>query len=145
MCFLWYFQEYNQIPENIFRNIFWNATKHMKTFSFPENNISGKWNIFRKYFYTNQTEPKIPFSGNAFTRTKRSLKCVFGFHNSSLKNQIIEWWKQKLETKLLKSKQTFESWVSPFLSYELWKHSYELWKLGGRLVHQFSSLNSQFS
>ena len=25
-----------QRPENIFRKIFWNATKHMKTFSFPE-------------------------------------------------------------------------------------------------------------
>ena len=53
MCFLWYFQEHNQTLENIFRNIFWNATKHMKTFSFPENRI---------------------FSGNTFTRTKRSLK-----------------------------------------------------------------------
>ena len=31
-------------------------------------------------------------------------------------------WKQ-LKTK---SKQTFESWVSPFLSYDLWKQSYEL-------------------
>ena len=37
MCFLWYFQEHNQTSENIFQNIFWNATKHMKTFSFPEN------------------------------------------------------------------------------------------------------------
>ena len=63
MCFLWYFQEYNQTSENIFRNFFWNATKHMKTFSFPEmllhepNGALGsvrfdwKWNseiIFRK-------------------------------------------------------------------------------------------------
>ena len=31
-----------QTSENIFRKIFWNATKHMKTFSFPENSISGK-------------------------------------------------------------------------------------------------------
>ena len=57
MCFLWYFQEHNQISENIFWNIFWNATKHMKHFpfrkiAFPENRI---------------------FSGNTFTRTKRSL------------------------------------------------------------------------
>ena len=37
MCFLRYFQEHNQTSENIFRNIFWNATKHMKIFSFPEN------------------------------------------------------------------------------------------------------------
>ena len=46
-----------QTPENIFRKFFWNATKHMKTFSFPENSISKKWNIFRKCFYTNQTQP----------------------------------------------------------------------------------------
>ena len=50
------FQEHNQTPENIFRKIFWNATKHMKTFSFLENSISKKWNIFRKCFYTNQTQ-----------------------------------------------------------------------------------------
>ena len=37
MGFIEYFQEYNQIPENIFQNIFWNATKHLKIFSFPEN------------------------------------------------------------------------------------------------------------
>ena len=30
----------------------------MKTFSFSENIISEKWNIFRKCFYTHQTEPK---------------------------------------------------------------------------------------
>ena len=30
MCFLRYFQEHNQTSENIFRIIFWNATKHMK-------------------------------------------------------------------------------------------------------------------
>ena len=57
MCFLRYFQEHNQTSENIFRNIFWNATKHMKIFSFSENSIS------RKYL----------FSGNTFTQTKRSL------------------------------------------------------------------------
>ena len=33
-----------QTLENIFQNIFWNATKHLKIFSFPENSI------FRKYF-----------------------------------------------------------------------------------------------
>ena len=57
MCFLWYFQEHNQTSENIFQNSFWNATKHMKTFSFLENSISEKY----------------LFSGNTFTRTKRSL------------------------------------------------------------------------
>ena len=45
MCFLWYFQEHNKIPENIFQNIFWNATKYLKIFSFPENNI------FEKYLF----------------------------------------------------------------------------------------------
>ena len=49
-----------QTPENIFQNFFLNATKHMKTFSFPENSISRKWNIFRKCFYTNQTQHKLP-------------------------------------------------------------------------------------
>ena len=49
--FLEHFQEYNQTPENIFQKIFWNATKHWKIFSFPENSISGKY----------------------FTRTKHSL------------------------------------------------------------------------
>ena len=42
----------------------------------------------------------------------------FFLHHSSLNNQRIEGWKQKLETK---SKWTFQPWVSPFLSYELWK------------------------
>ena len=37
MGFLEHFQEYNQTPENIFQNIFWNATKHLKIFFFPEN------------------------------------------------------------------------------------------------------------
>ena len=46
-----------QTPENIFQKIFWNVTKHMKIFSFPENSISEKWNIFRKCFYANQTQP----------------------------------------------------------------------------------------
>ena len=44
-----------QAPENIFRKIFWNTTKHIKTFSFPENGI---------------------FSGNAFMRTKHSLELM---------------------------------------------------------------------
>ena len=52
------FSRTQSIPKNIFRNIFWNATKHMKTFSFPKNSISGKYSIFWKYFYTNQTQPK---------------------------------------------------------------------------------------
>ena len=50
MCFLYYFQQHNQTLENIFQNIFWNATKHLKKFSFPENNISGKYLFSRKYF-----------------------------------------------------------------------------------------------
>ena len=28
----------------------------------------------------------------------KHLKCVFSFHNLSLKNQRIKWWKQKLKT-----------------------------------------------
>ena len=47
-----------QTPKNIFRKIFENAIKHMKTFSFPENGI---------------------FSGNAFTRTKHSLNISIHF------------------------------------------------------------------
>ena len=48
-----------QTLENIFQKICENATKHMKTFSFPKNSIFGKWNIFRKCFYTNRTQPKF--------------------------------------------------------------------------------------
>ena len=43
MGFLEHFQEYNQTPENIFQNVFQNATKHLKIFSFPENEISEKY------------------------------------------------------------------------------------------------------
>ena len=49
----------NQTPKLIFRKTNFVTAKHMKTFSFPENSISGKWNIFRKYFYVNQTQPKM--------------------------------------------------------------------------------------
>ena len=51
---------------------------------------------------------------------KLKTQCVFSFHNSSLKNQRIEGWKQKLGTK---SKWTSQPWASLFLSYELWKQS----------------------
>ena len=64
MCFLWYFQEHNQTSENIFRNIFWNATKHMKTFSFPKNSISKKY-LFSENTFT-QT-PKLHFCVGRFT------------------------------------------------------------------------------
>ena len=60
----------NQIPELIFRKTNFVAAKHIKIFSFPENSISEKWNIFRKCFYMNQTQHK----------------CAFGF---SLKSQLI--------------------------------------------------------
>ena len=43
MGFLEHFQQNNQTLENIFQSIFWNATKHLKIFPFPENNISGKY------------------------------------------------------------------------------------------------------
>ena len=65
---------------------------------------------------------KIPLKTKLW---KLKTQCVFSFHNSSLKNQRIEGWKQKQETK---SKWTSQPWVSLFLSYELWKQSYELWK-----------------
>jgi len=50
MGFLEHFQEPNQTLENIFQSIFWNATKHLKIFSFPENSISGKYLFSGKYF-----------------------------------------------------------------------------------------------
>ena len=50
MCFLYYFQQHNQIVENIFQSIFWNATKHLKIFSFSKNSISGKYLFSEKYF-----------------------------------------------------------------------------------------------
>ena len=50
MCFLYYFQQHNQTLENIFQSIFWNATKHLKIFSFPENSISEKYLLSGKYF-----------------------------------------------------------------------------------------------
>ena len=52
------FSAIQQTLENIFQNIFWNATKHLKIFSFLENSIS------RKYL----------FSGKYFTWTKHSLR-----------------------------------------------------------------------
>ena len=38
------------------------------------------------------------FHHNSVSITQKHLKVVFSFHNSSLKNQRIEWWKQKLKT-----------------------------------------------
>ena len=35
-----------------------------------------------------------------FSIAWKHLKCLFSFHNSSIKNQRIEWWKQKLKTKI---------------------------------------------
>ena len=49
MCFLYYFQQHNQILENIFQIIFWNATKYLKIFSFPENSISQNYLFFGRY------------------------------------------------------------------------------------------------
>ena len=67
MCLLWYFQEYNQTSKNIFRNIFWNATKHMKIFSFLKNSI------FEKHL----------FSKNTFTR-KRVSRFLYLLGSSKL-------------------------------------------------------------
>ena len=51
MGFLEHFQKHNQTLENIFQSIFWNATKHLKIFSFSKNIFT--WKIFytRKIFY----------------------------------------------------------------------------------------------
>ena len=38
------------------------------------------------------------FHHNSVSITQKHLKVVFSFYNSSLKNQRIEWWKQKLKT-----------------------------------------------
>ena len=45
--------------------------------------------------------------------TWKHLKYVFSFHNSSLNNQRIEWWKQKLEThpNTLLSRGAHQFWV----------------------------------
>ena len=58
MGFLEHFQEHNQTLENIFQSIFWNATKYLKIFFFPENIFT--WNYFtsEKYFTPKQTRPK---------------------------------------------------------------------------------------
>ena len=53
MCFLYYFQQHNQTLENIFQRIFWNATKHLKIFFFPENSISGKYFTWTKHSLSN--------------------------------------------------------------------------------------------
>ena len=58
MCFSYDFQQHNQTLKNIFQTTFYNTTKHLKIFSFPENSISGKY----------------LFSGKYFTQTKHSLK-----------------------------------------------------------------------
>ena len=52
--FSFFFSKHQKI---FFRKFFEMLTKHMKIFSFPKNSISRKWNIFRKCFYTNQTQP----------------------------------------------------------------------------------------
>ena len=67
-CFiLYYFQEHNQTLENIFQSIFWNATKHLKIFSFPKNIFT--W----KYFTFNQTQPKNHVCGHVPSLTQFHL------------------------------------------------------------------------
>ena len=50
---------------------------------------------------------------NYVSITQKHLKVIFSFHNSSLKNQIIEWWKQKLKThpNTLFNHGTHQFWV----------------------------------
>ena len=64
MCFLWYFQEHNQIPENIFRNIFWNAIKHIKTFSFSK----------RSEEHTSELQSNDPHSTDLVDRSIAPIK-----------------------------------------------------------------------
>ena len=58
MGFLEHFQEHNQTLENIFQSIFWNATKHLKIFSFPKNIFPCIHFTLGIQFTTNQTQPK---------------------------------------------------------------------------------------
>ena len=58
---------------------------------------------------------------NFVSITWKHLKCVFSFHNSSLKNQRIEWWKQNLKTNPNKL-----SLCGPTI-FELWVIKIELW------------------
>ena len=53
------FSEYNQTLENIFQNIFWNATKYLKIFSFFENIFTWKYFTLGKYFTFNQTQTRV--------------------------------------------------------------------------------------
>ena len=57
MGFLEHFQQNNQTLENIFQSIFWNATKHLKIFSFSKNIFTWKYFILEKYFTINQVQP----------------------------------------------------------------------------------------
>ena len=69
-----------------------------------------------------QDKPVDPMSGmklpychyNSISITWKHLKYFFSFHNSSLKNKRIEWWKQKLEThsNTLLSHETHQFWVT---------------------------------
>ena len=58
MGFLEHFQEHNQTLENIFQSIFWNATKHLKIFSFPKNIFPCIHFTLEIRFTTKQTQPK---------------------------------------------------------------------------------------
>ena len=58
---------------------------------------------------------------NSVSIVWKHLKCVFSFHNSSLKNQRIEWWKQNLKTNpnklFLLDPTIFELWM---IETKLW-------------------------
>ena len=53
------------------------------------------------------------FHGNSVSITWKHQKCIFSFAKSSLKNQRIKWWKQKLKTNpnILFSHRTHQFWV----------------------------------
>ena len=67
---------------------------------------------------------------NSVSITWKHLKCVFSFHNSSLKNQRIKWWKRNLKTNLNK------------LSL---RGSHHFWVMGDGNTKTKQPLNLQFS
>ena len=94
----------------------WNARVHrghVKSEDAIVNSI--KWDV----------KTRIEFCKKVKLLLQNKVLCVFSFYNSSLKNQRIKWWKQKLS---YDAKHTSQSWDSHILSYGWWKQSYKLWK-----------------
>ena len=62
MGFLEHFQQHNQTLEKTFQSIFWNATKYLKIFSFPENILHLKIFYTLKIYYT---QPNAALNSNS--------------------------------------------------------------------------------